>query len=513
MQSLKEFAIYTKKTLTVKDTYSIRRNTFSLGMDERVLVESAGVALADAICHGYRNQRMLFACGPGGKGAIGLSTARHMPQKYDVSVAFIGSPELARNQSNRFNYRLLDGIVEARSFDETGVPELEKEMKKADTIVDAIVGCGMHGRLSSLFSKTITAVNKSGKEVVSIDIPSGIDADTGLPNTAYVKAAQTLTIHKLKQGIVKSKHIGTTIVVDIGIPVTAELFAGPGDIYTATEPRLEHANKYSNGSILIVGGSKEYQGAPNLAAFSASAAMSSLLTGSGYVTVALPEGAGRDFGRAGTQIGARDREWKDPEKVAATVSGIKHDMLVIGPGLVDNDTTDSAVEAMIRSERAKGNAIVVDATAIKVVAKHKALLGRNAILTPHDGEFKNLSGTSLKDSTLEERVRLAISFARAHGFTLVLKGHETVVTDGSILKINRAATPALATMGTGDVLCGMIASYAAVHKNPFESAVAGVYAHSRIGDLLYAEKGYHITAMDVVGRIPDVLKVFDSLRD
>ena len=137
---------------------------------------------------------------------------------------------------------------------------------------------------------------------------------------------------------------------------------------------------------------------------------------------------------------------------------LKHDTLIIGPGLEQSESTDAIVRGMLKSEKGRGNNVVIDADATRVMSKHKDLLGKNTILTPHDGEFRGLSGINLKDAELEERIKKAIGFAKSQGFTLVLKGHETIITNGDLLKINRAETPALATMGTGDALAGMIAA-------------------------------------------------------
>ena len=514
MQSLKEFAMCTKRTLTIKDTYAIRQNAFALGIDERAMVEGAGFALSDAIAHSHKGKRILFVCGTGGKGALGLSAARHMMAAQDVSAVLLGDPDQVRNRSTRLNYRLLSAALPVRSVAEGSTAELQRDLKRAEVVVDAIIGCGLKGRMSSFLSGIISMINRSGAHVISIDVPSGIDADTGMPNVSYLKADHTLSVHKLKQGVERSKLVGDTVVVDIGIPISAELIAGPGDIYLATEPRLMQSSKFTNGNVLVIGGGEEYHGAPLLSAFAAEAALAALRTGAGYVTIAAPGPAAEAAKRLSAELVVKSLDWGSTvEKTAAAISSIRHDVLVIGPGMDENEVTDRHVSAIVKSEKARGNAIIVDATAIKTVARHKNLLGANAILTPHEGEFKRLSGKDLKGCTLGERARIALGFAKSHGFTLVLKGHETIITDGDLLKINMAATPALAKMGSGDVLSGIVAAYAALHKNQFECAVAGVYAHSRIGDLLYAEKGYHITANDIIDGIPDALKLFDVLRE
>jgi NAD(P)H-hydrate epimerase len=512
MQSLKEFVIYTKKNLSVKDTYALRANSAALGIAREAFVEVAGFALAEEVKRNHKSENIAIICGRGDKGAAGLATARHLMATTSVSVFFVGDPSTITNGSTKLNYKLVSDIVRIKDINEGNVQQLAKELGKSDIVIDAIIGCGMRGRLPSLLQNVITIINKSGKHIIAIDIPSGIDGDTGMPNKVYVKAQHTFTAHKMKQGIDKSKFVGDTTTVDIGIPINAELFTGPGDVMLATEPRMMQANKYTHGRILVVGGSKDFHGAPLIAAFAADNAMSALLTGAGYATIAVPSQVADPIRKLSAELIVKPLDWDNVEATVAALAVLKHDTLIIGPGLEQSESTDIIVSGMLKSEKGKGNTVIIDADATRVISKHKDLLGKNMILTPHDGEFRGLTGISLKDAELEDRIKKAIGFAKLQGCTLVLKGHETIITNGDLLKINRAETPALATMGTGDALAGMIAAYAATHKNTFESAAAAVYAHSRIGDMLYAKKGLHITASDVLAGIPDVLKQFDTLR-
>ena len=513
MQSLKEFAAYTKRTLSVKDTYALKANSIALGLGGEVFVESVGALLAEEIKRSHKHRRSIaVVCGRGDKGAAGLATARHLLTSMAVSIFFTGDPSTITNSSTKINYKLVNDIVEIKNITDDNVSHFAKDMSRSDLVLDAIIGCGMHGHLPSLLINVITAINRSGTHVISLDIPSGIDADTGMPNKVYVKSNHTFTAHKMKQGLDKSKFVGPVMVVDVGIPINAELFTGPGDVMLATEPRPMLSSKYTHGRILVVGGSKDYHGAPLIATYAAENAMSSLLTGAGYATIAVPKEVVDPVRKLSMELIVKPLDWDNAEGVVPAIAALKHDALVIGPGLEERESTEFIITSVIKSEKAKGNTIVVDADATRIMAKHKDLLGKNTILTPHDGEFRNLSGINLKGASLEERIKKAISFAKTHGFTLVLKGHETIITNGDLLKINRPETPVLATMGTGDALAGMIAAYSSIHKNQFESAAAAVYAHSKIGDMLYQKKGLHITAQDVISGIPSVLKQFDTLR-
>ncbi|HUC38555.1 MAG TPA: NAD(P)H-hydrate dehydratase [Candidatus Acidoferrum sp.] len=291
------------------------------------------------------------------------------------------------------------------------------------------------------------------------------------------------------------------------------LLTTDSDIRRAVEPISQHSSKKSHGSVLIVGGSEEYFDAPLLAAYAANNATAALRTWSGYVTIIAPRNAAQIA--RGLSISLIVKDSKGPHitsKDLALVERTLHDTLVIGPGFTDSNESAEAALKIVANETKAGKTILVDATALPAFSKRRTLLGSNTIITPHYGEFKKLTGIDLKDARLSARISAATSFASECGCTLVLKGHETIITNGSSLKINISKTPALATMGTGDVLSGIIASYAALHKNPFESAVAGVRTHSLIGDLLFKRKGMHIIAKDVIDAIPDVLKRFDVIK-
>lgn len=512
MQSLKEFSIYTKRVFDAKDAFALRENAIALGIDEKVMEENAGYAIANQLRHKYKDEDMLFVCGTGGKGAIGLSAARHMLNYANVRAAFLGDPSRIHNESTAFNYRMLSDIMDISTVGPDNVGGLEGMAKSANIVIDAIVGVGMKGRLSGFIAAAVRAINSSRRKVIALDIPTGMNPDTGVRNMACIRADELLALHKLKRGAASVNGIESTSVLDVGVPLSAELFTGPGDIGIATEPRLLSSNKYTHGNVLIIGGSEEYKGAPILAAFAADNAMAALRVGSGYVTIAAPKKVVEITSKMSPLIVTREISGGEAmQKDMPLIKTIKHDVAVVGPGLNRSESVMKAVGSLLGMEKAWGNIVVVDATALHALRKYLHAINDRMILTPHEGEFEALTGVELKGLTLERKIKKAIEFARNYPCTLVLKGNRTIITDGNVLKINRAKTPVLATMGTGDVLSGMIASYAASHKNPFESAVAAVYAHSTIADMLYAEKGIHVTAQDVVERIPQALKPFDAI--
>ena len=416
------------------------------------------------------------------------------------------------NKATRFNYRILSDIVDIHDTDMDSIDEFSKMLKRSEDVIDSIAGIGIRGRLSSTLYHVIAHMNASKKYIISIDMPSGMNADTGIANRISVKADRVLAIHKIKNGLLSSHYSGGTAIIDIGIPPTLELFAGPGDVKSITRPKPMDSDKNTNGRVLILGGSGEYHGAPILSSFAANATMAALRSNSGYVYTAVPSSIAGDISRMSPSMVVRSLPGDviDADAIKA-IDMMRHNVLAIGPGLSQKAISNKNAALLLSMEREKGNIVVIDASAIRSIALYKSYIGKNSIITPHDGEFKTLTGIDLAKVDIGRKLHSAIEFADTYGCTIVLKGNETIITDGKTLKINKSSTPALATMGTGDVLTGMIASYAGMSMKPFESAVAAVYMHSKIGDMLFEKKGLHITAEDVIGMIPEQLKGFDSI--
>ncbi len=278
------------------------------------------------------------------------------------------------------------------------------------------------------------------------------------------------------------------------------------DLRKAARKRSLNSNKYSNGRILVIGGSSFYYGAPVLALDSAYQSLAALRAGAGYVKAFVPEKilqTARSLS-PNTIIGELGKDriiFNDTIKVEIE----KADVLVIGMGIGPNSAAPARriIEHALRHSKK----VIADADAIGIVRDIKIHGQGNVLITPHEGEFAGFAGTKPPDG-LGSRVDAVRLAAKKHNLAIVLKGHNTIVTDGKMVRINTAKSAALATMGTGDVLSGIIAGYAAIGNDLFSSAVAAVYLHSRIGDILYKEKGNHIIATDLIERIPQFLRKY-----
>ncbi len=287
--------------------------------------------------------------------------------------------------------------------------------------------------------------------------------------------------------------------------------AGVKDLRAASQPRSMYGDKRQNGSVLLVGGSGEFHGAPSLAANAAYNALAALRMGTGYVILYVPAIILNPVRALSPNLIVRGFGKKDISNGAMAALGrqmLGVDYLAIGNGIGREKKALGAASKIIKSALSLNKKIVVDADAVYAL-KGISRLNGNVVVTPQDREFSSLYG-SPPGKYLDDRIRSAVSLARKTGASVLLKGHDTIITDGKRTKVVHSKSSALATMGTGDVLSGMIGGYMAAGAPAFEAAVAAAYLHSKIGDILNREKGNHILASDIVDLLPRILRRFDK---
>jgi NAD(P)H-hydrate epimerase len=470
------------------------------------LMEAAGRALAEVTAAVAGPGPIRIVCGKGNNGGDGLVAARRLVESgYEVEVLALWDPATFSPDS-KANLRLLEGA---------GVLEGEGalgRLPESGAIVDAILGTGFSGEPRSPVSEAIGAINDCGCPVVACDVPSGMDASTGEAGLA-VEAGHTVTFHGLKSGhlIAPGKHLcGEVTVADIGIPPGAP----PGEAAGATTAavldllprRGERSNKFTSGRVSIVGGSRGLTGAVCLAAEAA------IRSGAGYATAAVPDdlepifeskltetmtlGCGSDTGFLGPSA---------LEKVAAHCENAS--AVVLGSGLGREAASGEFLRSLVGR---LGVPTVIDADGLGALDGRLDLVRRcdaTTILTPHEGEMGRLIGRS-SDEVSSRRLDAALTLARETGAIAVLKGDDTIVTDGERVAVNRLSAPALATAGTGDVLAGVCAALLARGLEPFEAACAAVYAHARAGRIAATRIGSAegVIAGDVVSAMPVALR-------
>lgn len=490
-----------------------------MGAADRWAIEEAGIPsldLMEAAGRGLaRTAADLFAgspvgektvtvlCGKGNNGGDGLVAARHLAESgYDVDVILFGDRDQLSPDSRANLDRLPEGLAR--------VPEGELSASSLQgVVVDALLGTGFDGEPREPLAGAIRAMNDSGRPIVACDVPSGVDASTGEASETVVKADHTVTFHQRKLGhlINPGKGLcGPVQVVPIGIPPGAPQPEAGGAIRAGVLDRLPRrgtdSNKFTSGRVSIVGGSRGLTGAVCLAAEAA------IRAGAGYATAAVPGGLEDIFETKLTEVMTKGFGREKTELGETEAAGIIEHLegasaAVLGSGIGREEGTRS----LVKDVAAKATApLVVDADALSLISTGLELLrDRTAptVLTPHDGEAGRLLGRDSADVSAH-RLASARELARTTGAVVVLKGDDTIVTDGERVAVNTLPAPALATAGTGDVLAGIIGAFLARGLDAFEGAAAAVFAHAAAGEIATLETGNRdgVIASDVIAAIP-----------
>jgi hydroxyethylthiazole kinase-like uncharacterized protein yjeF len=433
-----------------------------LGVPGYTLMENAGRAVARAIQARFRPRRALVLCGPGNNGGDGYVVARLLAQEgWPVAVAALGPPR--------------EGSDAARAHARwrgVNVPFTQQEAARADLVIDAVFGAG----LSRDLDKELIQVLRAARQLLAVDVPSGLDGATGAVRGFAPQATLTVTFFRLKPGhlLLPGRDLcGKTVCADIGMPagvldaVRARTFRNGPDLWPLPGLATD-THKYARGHVTILGG-PEMTGAARLAADAARRA------GAGLVTIAaLGSAAVYRAGTPGTLV--------SEAPLPTLLADRRRTVWVCGPGL-----GPAWARGVWPQLIAAGRAVVGDADVFSAFAGEPDALRGAAVLTPHAGEFARAFGPLGVD-----RLAAARAAAARTGAVVLLKGADTIVArpDG-LAAINASAPPWLATAGAGDVLAGLIAGLLAQGLSPWHAALAGAWLHGRaavaVGPGLIAE--------------------------
>lgn len=455
-------------------------------------------------------KRFVIVAGKGNNGGDAYVAANYLYEKFNCDViifAICSIDELsgdakyyAQRINNKIKYELRDNIFSS-------------DFKEGDVIIDGLLGTGFKGELKEPYKRWIKEINQANKVVIAIDVPSGLDASIGAGDMGII-ADLTVTIALPKKGFFIRdglKNTGKLSVVDIGIPkefidktnsdlnfYNRELAAGflhriPPDIH-----------KKSKGSVLVIGGSKYYGGAPLLSGLAA------LHAGAGFVTVAIPKSVNvncicNSLIIRRIEDGNRGVFLESSAKEIAELIG-QYDSIVIGPGMSMNAANLETLKIVLASDRR----VIFDADALNLLAMNPALIKKsdNFVFTPHHGEAIRLAkafGFGFND----DRFFFTEKLNSLMGGTLVYKGNRTItIFSRKIPFVNSSGSAALATAGSGDVLSGIIGAMSANRNNDiFESAAFAVYLHGLSGELAEIDYGIRGTTADnIISYIPKAMK-------
>ena len=509
--------------VTANEMQKMDRSTIeSFGLPGRILMENAGRGATQFFLDQFKNaenKKIGVIAGRGNNGGDGFVIARYLAQKgISVTVYLLSEHQKVSGDASA-NLKLLSPLKvpviempDAKSFSAH-----ETAMRHEAIWIDAIFGTGLRSDVKGFFKDVIDFINRLNKPVFAVDIPSGLNSDTGQPCGACIRADATATFAFAKTGhfmFPGADYTGNLKIIDIGVPPHIAHDIGPlqylltPDLIRAVfSPRPSDAHKGHTGHLLVIAGSTGKTGAAVMTATSA------MRSGAGLVTLGIPASLN-------PILEAQVIETMT-EPLPETVNGILDDTsvnrimdllsdkkcLAIGPGIGTAPETQKLFKNLLQENT---KPVVIDADGLNILAGHIEILkdlNTPVVLTPHPGEMARLIRTTSTD-VQKDRIKCARDFSAKFNVNVVLKGARTVVAhpDGRVF-INPTGNPGMASGGMGDVLTGIIAGFIAQGHSPELAAHAGVYLHGAAADSLAKNKGpFGYLATDVMDTLPEVIK-------
>ena len=512
--------------VTASEMQRMDRETIEIfGLPGRVLMENAGRGVIDVIVRTFpdiRDHHVGIVAGRGNNGGDGFVVARYLHGMGVPVTVYLFADRMSVKGDAAANLELLHAlnILVVEIPDAATLAPYRTGMCHHRIWVDALLGTGLNADVRGLFKDVIELLNSLNRPIIAVDIPSGLNADTGMICGVCIQAHTTVTF-----GFPKIGHIlfpGATVtgrleIIDIGIPPhiarnvnPRHQVLTPDEIARAFPRRLPTSHKGTAGHVLVVGGSTGKAGAVTMSGIGA------LRSGAGLVTLAIPKTLNTIIQSHNPEImtvpmdGRKKGLWDESlvNDVRKLFPGKK--CLAMGPGI---GTSTETIRFVLDILHDLPIPLVLDADGLNCIVDRldvlKALKAP-AVLTPHPGEMSRLTGKSVSDIQAD-RIGIAREFSRTHGVHLVLKGARTVIAhpDGSVY-INLTANPGMGTAGMGDVLTGVIAGLLAQGLGPEAASHIGVYLHGKAADVLSEVRGpFGFLATDAAGVLPEVIREID----
>jgi len=494
-----------KDIITCEEMQALELNSEYLGVSTLQLMENAGKAVADEVIKRFeKTSRITIFAGVGRNGGDGMVSARHLAGAgFKVEFNLIGKENEIKDKAVFTNWKIIKNMnssIELKIIPDSSLIN----PVDSDIIIDALLGIGIKGKLREPILQAVKAINESKGFKIAIDVPTGINANNGEIMGDAVKSNLTITFHKKKAGFENPKakeYIGELKVVNIGIPLEAELYSGPGDVKLVIVERKPESHKGDFGRLLVIGGSETFSGAPALVALAA------LRVGIDLAYIAAPEKTAYAIASISPNlitIKLNGNHFSKDNLGQIKPFIEKATAIVVGPGLGMHKATIDAVKELIPMLNDLKKSLLIDADALKALEIEKFKAKSQTVLTPHQGEFEILTGKKLS-SKLESRVEEVKNLAIKTNSVILLKGRIDIISNGEKVKLNFTGNPGMTVGGTGDVLSGIVGGFLSQGFDAFKAAVAGAFINGAAGDFAYLKKGFHILATDLLKEIPRVL--------
>lgn len=498
-----------------------------LGLSRLCLMESAGKSLAEevgkiAVYTFSKPVKVVIFTGSGGNGGDGFVAARYLLNRgYDVDIYML--KDNIRSPYSKTNLEILNNmkprlsrlnIYNLKTLEDIDNSEVAKSLDSEFVIVDGLLGTGIKGNLQTNIKRAIEIINESNGVKISVDVPSGMDPLTGEVNDIAVVPDYTISFHKIKTGVRNAEEevVGGLVTADIGIPFEAEYFVNYGD-FLRLKNRDSSSHKGNNGRLLIVGGSKDYSGAPAIAG------MAAIGAGADLVYVASPQKSAEAIKSTSPDLIVKSLEGdklslSHSQEILELADNV--DAVLIGPGSGIDEDTSKLFNVLVTKIK---KPIVLDADALKQVELALIKDRDDIVLTPHIFEFKSffkvnedlkLDIDSYDFNHVDENITEFQKITRQIKGTVIVKGQYDLILSGTKFRINKSGNPGMTVGGTGDALAGITAGLLAQKLNTFDSACLGVFINGLAGDEAYNVKGNGFSATDLVSYIGGVMK--DGLR-
>ncbi len=512
------------KILTITQMRQVEEECAKIGLPPSVLMENAGKAVAEEvrkILSTINQQHILILVGPGNNGGDGLVAARHLHDWGAKVSLYLFSQRPPDDPNLKLVQERSLTCIEAAQDENLG--RLDELLTSADAVIDALFGTGKSRPLGGTFMQALDRVSKAKKKqpdlrIIALDLPSGLNADSGAVDPACLYVDNTITLGFPKPGLFNSpgtERAGKITVADIGIPpylvepVAEELITNEWAKSVLPERPLQ-ANKGSFGRVLVVAGSINYIGAAYLACNGA------IRVGAGLVTLATATSLQPVLASKLTEVTYFPLPESHPGIISPRAARLIHqeldhyNVLLIGCGLGQSESAIRFIKSTLFKSESALPSLVLDADALNTLAKTPnwwQQLTDDAILTPHPGEMARLAGVSV-DEVQSDRVGIAKKVASEWHKTIVLKGAYTVIAaPNGQSRISSIANPGLASAGTGDVLVGVISGLLAQGLSLFDAASCGVFLHGEAGEMVKSRLGNAgMIASDLLPVLPLVIK-------
>lgn len=502
-----------------------RKAQQEMNIDSLILMENAGMRICERIFDILKNwntvghapfNNIVVICGKGNNGGDGFVAARHLLRHNINTKIFAVADKSDYSNDALKNYLALENFGDINPITEDTLEDLRDAVLDASIVIDALLGIGFKGNIEGIYAQIIDIINEADGLILAVDIPSGVDANTGYVDTTCVEADYTETFALPKLGLLLypgADCVGKLHVSGISIPdflldnCESKIFVTEENYIFSLMPwRPEDSHKGSYGKVLTIAGSRQMTGAGLLASFSALrigagssilAAPSSIIP---YYTGSYPElmFCPLEETREGT-IGAD--AYKD---LADTIN--EYQVVIIGPGMGVSMETIQFTRSILELTKEKLISVVVDADALNCIAEMPNFeLYDNAVITPHPKELARLLDVTVEE-ILNDKLKYIKMAQDKFKCTVVLKGSRTIITYADYIFINSTGNTGLSTAGTGDVLSGVIGGLIAQGSSAFDAAVGGVYLHGLAADIASKDTTeYSLVASDVIDYLPDAI--------